>query len=531
MTSDGRAQPVVAETATGRVRGIRRDDVVAYLGIPYGAPTGGKRRFLRPATPEAWRETLNVKSYGAPSPQMLALQAEATDDALRDIAALGLLPDEPVPSEDCLVLNVWTSASRNTGGRPVIVWFHGGGYVAGSAAAPLYNFASLVRRGDLVAVGVNHRLGAFGYLNLAELGDASTIDSANAGNLDLIAALEWVRDNIAAFGGDPTNVAILGNSGGAHKVSMLVGMPAARGLFHRAMLMSAADPGKGRPSAETSRVAEALLSQLGIARSDLDRLRNVPMKDLDSAQVALFRKEGANPFRQILLFWAVLDGQSVPVQPIDALAAGDTSNVPILIGITQDEVVNPPPLSPDVAPDSEAFLESWLDSQIGAEGEALAQGYRELQPNLGPADLVSAVVGDHFFRIPSIRFAEAAVAGGNPVYMYTFTQPDPQRGGKAPHAWDMPFFFDNLDLAPAAEVPGGRELAGRAADALIAFARTGDPAHAGLPEWASYSLERRATMLLGEECRLVDDPNGNERRLWDDVETIGLIPRRAEAFS
>jgi para-nitrobenzyl esterase len=522
---------VVAETATGRVRGVRRDDVVSFLGIPYGAPTTGKRRFRRSACPEPWRKTRDAYAYGAPSPQMMALHSEASEEALVDVAALGLLPDEPAPSEDCMVLNVWTRAPTDGERRPVIVWFHGGGYVTGSAAAPLYNFASLVRRGDIVAVGVNHRLGAFGYLNLVELGGDSEVDSANAGNLDLIASLEWVRDNIAAFGGDPNNVTIVGNSGGAHKVSMLLGMPAANGLFHRAMLMSAADPGKGRSSGETTRVAEALLSELGITRDDLDRLRDVPMKELDTAQLKLFRRESANPLRQVLLFWAVLDGRSVAVQPIDVLAAGNAANVPILIGTTQDEVANPVPLDLNIEPNSDAFLRSWLDNQIGDEGEALAREYRELRPEAGPADLVSAILADHFFRIPSIEFAEAAIAGGSPVYMYLFTQPDPRVGGKSPHAWDMPFFFDNLDLAPAAEVPGGRELAELAAEALLAFTRTGNPSHPGLPRWLPYSLERRATMVLGEDRRLVDDPDAAERALWGNVEAIGLIPRRVEAVS
>ena len=524
------AEAVVAETATGRVRGTRQGDVVTFLGVPYGAPTSGKQRFRRSTGAQPWRETLDANAYGAPAPQMMALQAEASENARLDAAALGLVPDEPAASEDCLVLNVWTPASTNARGRPVIVWCHGGGYVSGSAASPLYNFASIVRRGDLVAVGVNHRLGAFGYLNLTQLGGSGEADSANVGSLDLVAALEWVRDNIAAFGGDPTNVTIFGNSGGAHKVSMLLGTPAADGLFHRAMLMSAADPGKGRSLTETTRVAERLLSELGLVPGDLPGLRGIPMEELDAAQLALFRRESSNPLRQILLFWAVFDGQSVPVQPIDALAAGNAAKVPILIGTTRDEVASPLPLSSDGPPNSDAFVRSWLDNQIGAEGEAVADAYRELRPYASPADLVGAIVGDHFFRIPSIQFAEAAVAGGNPVYTYLFTHPDPRVGGKSPHAWDMPFFFDNLDLAPAAKSPEGRELTGLAAEALIAFARTGDPSHPGLPRWLPYSLERRETMVLGENCELVDDPDAAERQLWDDVDSVGLIPRKPETL-
>jgi para-nitrobenzyl esterase len=333
-----------------------------------------------------------------------------------------------------------------------------------------------------------------------------------------------VRENIAAFGGDPDNVTIFGNSGGAHKVSMLLGMPAADGLFHRAILSSAADPGKGRSSIDTTRVAEAMLDELRIAPDSLDRLHDVPMQELDAAQLALFRQASTNPFRQILLFWAVYDGRNVPAQPIDVIAAGNAANVPILIGTTRDEVANPLPLAADIEPNSDAFLRTWLDNQVGDEGEVLAQAYRELRPDASPADLVGAIVGDHFFRIPSIRFAEAAVAGGNPVYMYLFAQPDPSAGGKSPHAWDLPFFFDNSDVAAAAAVPGRRELAERAADALVAFARTGDPSHAGLPQWRQYTLGRRATMILGNDCHVVDDPGGAERQLWDGVDAIGLIP-------
>jgi para-nitrobenzyl esterase len=452
---------------------------------------------------------------------MLELQAEATAAVLADFAAIGLIPKEPSPSEDCLFLNVWRPAGEGAR-RPVVVWFHGGGYVTGSAAAPLYNFANLVRRGDIVAVGVNHRLGAFGYLNLAELLETEA-ESANVGTLDLVAALEWVRDNIAAFGGDPGNVTVFGSSGGAHKVSMLFGMPEAAGLYHRAMLMSVADPGKARSLAETTQVAEALLIELGLTHADADALRAVPMKILDGAQAALFRRESTNPWRQVLLFLAVFDGLSVPSQPIDALAAGISSDVPILIGTTRDEVANPMPLRGDIQPNSEQFLRSWLDDQIGDAGYAIAQAYRAIRAGTDPTGLVRAIVTDHFFRIPSIRFADAALAGGNQVHMYLFTQPDPRLGDLSPHAWELPFFFDNVDLAPAADIPGGSELAARTADALIAFARHGDPGHGGLPEWPAYSVERRSTMVFENNCHVIDDPQGAERQAWDDVEAVGLI--------
>ncbi len=456
------------------------------------------------------RSLVRISVPYTPAPQMTALRDQATAEELASAAELGLLAEEPDPNEACLVLNVW---------------FHGGAYIGGSAAAPLYDFCSLARRGDIVAVGVNHRLGAFGYLNLAQLGDDSYADSGNVGNLDLICALRWVGDNIAGFGGDPDNVTIVGQSGGAHKVSMLLAMPAADGLFHRAMLISPPDAGKAHTTAETTLVAEELLAQLGLRTVDVDGLRKLSLDRLDAAQAALLQRAGPNVFRQMLLFWPVLDRRSVPRQPIEALRAG-AARVPLLIGTTSDEIANLAPLNPAASDGRNDMVRAWLDDQIGPAGDAVFAAYRALRSGDAPGDVLEAVLSDHLFRLPTIRFAEAAATGNAaPVFMYCFTRPDPRlpRRAKAPHSWDLPFFFDNLDRAPAADVPGGRDLAVRASETLIAFARSGDPGHTGLPPWPPYSFERRETMLLGDACAIANDPYGAERRVWDDVESVGLI--------
>jgi para-nitrobenzyl esterase len=413
--------------------------------------------------------------------------------------------------EDCLVLNVWTPGTTPPG-RPVLVWIHGGGYTTGSGSWPAYDGAALARRHDAVVVTVNHRLGLLGHLYLAELGGEEYASSGANGILDLVAALEWVRDNIAGFGGDPGDVLAFGESGGGWKTSTLLAMPSATGLFQRASLMSGAGVRAQERSAATA-IAERTLAFLDLDRRDLAKLADVPAARLVEAQGAA-GVPGLQP---------VLDGTHVVGHPLDLLRSGATPDVPLLIGTTRDEFRTFAlglPAPPEDAGDS------WLADQLGgglgpdAAGR-LVTGYRAAHPGAGVADLRVAIDTDRHMRIPSIRMAEAAASSGrSPVFMYRFDWETPALGGVlgAGHGVDYPFFFANLDAATvSSEGPGRDRLADQMSAALASFAAGGDPNHDGLPAWPAYDAERRATMLFDVESAVVDDPAGDERRLWDGI--------------
>ncbi len=520
----------LVETSHGTLRGRQSDGVHAYLGLPYGGPTGGSNRFLPPTAAEHWTGARDALEYGAASPQ-----APAPDQAMYG------LPGERF-DEDCLRLNVWTPAGPgDPTRRPVMVWFHGGGFTQGSGSWPVYEGAALARRGDVIVVTVNHRLGILGYLHLGELAGEPYASSGNAGMLDLCAALEWVRDNIAAFGGDPEAVTIFGESGGGFKVSLLLTMPRARGLFHRAVIQSG--PGlRATEAADATEDARAALAELAIEPGDTGALAALPVEQLIDAQIALARGHAAKP-RNRLGFAPVLDGAAIPEHPADAIAAGRVADVPIMIGTNRDEgtlffIMFDPAFR---AGDMEAMgkvvtkltnrdldateLRSRLEAALGEHGDRAIDAYRNANPNATPMDLLVAITSDQRMRIPSIQLAERKLAGGGaPVYMYLFTWSDGGFMG-AGHALELPFMFDNVGTFMVPEsTPDRAQLASRMSDAWIAFARDGDPNHADIPKWSPYSTHERATMLFDTECRVVTDPQSDERRFWDSMpaERLGI---------
>jgi para-nitrobenzyl esterase len=433
-------------------------------------------------------------------------------------AIIGEAQPEP-DSEDCLYLNVWTPAVGDGGKRPVLFWCHGGGFTMGSGSAPFYHGTNLARRGDVVVVTVNHRLGPLGYCYLGDLAGEAYATSGNAGMLDLVAALEWVRDNIAPFGGDPGNVTIFGESGGGAKVSVLLAMPAAAGLFHRAIVQSG--PGVRMLSREkATEQAEKLLRELDLPARDTDRLSTLPFEQLFAAN--------ARVNNNLLRGWSpVVDGQALPHHPFDPVAPAVSEQVPLIIGTNKDEATLF--LLADAGLDTldEAGLRARVEPLAGQDTGALLAAYRHTYPTASSGDLFSALLSDRMMRMHSITLAERKDAqGAAPVYMYLFTWETPVLNGrlKSCHALEIPFVFDNLARADrfTGESPERFALAEHMSEAWLAFAREGVPRYHGLPAWPVYDAKTRATMLFDQTCRVENDPGGKLRRAWSDIPIPGL---------
>ena len=496
------------ETRSGRVQGALAGGLHVFRGIPYARPPVGPRRFRAPEPEAPWTGVRDATRPGTSAPQR-PMQ-------------IPIMPfDVGTQDEDCLYLNVWTPGLD--GARPVLVWIHGGAFTIGSGSQSIYEASRLARRGDVVVVTINYRLGALGFLHLADLLGAEYAGSGNLGILDQVAALAWVRDNIASFGGDPRNVTIFGESAGGMSVGTLLGTPAARGLFARAIPQSgAAHNAHSREVAAD--LAERLLAALGVARADAGRLRELPPERLLAGQdqVALgWLGRGAG-----LAFQPVVDGAVLPQPPIDAVRGGLSRGVRVLVGATRDEWNLFGLMDPALAALDESGLARRLQRTLGERAGQLAEAYRSARRGRLPTDprsLFLAIETDRVFRIPAVRLAEAQSEHGSDVYKYLFTWESPFLGDMlgACHGIDVPFVFGHVDLPGSDKFvgsgPGVRALADITMDAWLGFAREGDPGHAGLGSWPAYETRRRSTMLLGPACAVEDDPFGVERRAWDGI--------------
>jgi para-nitrobenzyl esterase len=509
----------VVETASGRVKGIISDGVHVFKGIPYGASTAGANRFMPPRKPEPWTAVRETVAYAGRSPQAPAAQQRP------ELATVwGPIDTLPV-GEDCLTLHVWTPGLDNAR-RPVMVWLHGGAFSYGSANSPRYDSTRLARRNDVVVVAVNHRLNIFGHLDLSQVGGERFAQSGNAGVLDLLAALEWVREHAGRFGGDPGNVTIFGQSGGGGKVSALLAMLRAKGLFHKAIIQSGASV-RFAERERTTRLADAVLKHLGLRPDQLDALQALPLARLQEAvvpaQATLPRPR--QPLLDRYNFGPVIDGLLLPHQPFDPGAPEVSDDVPLMIGDTKDESAIF--LAPDDAVWNRTLGENEFAKRVGAvaggtAGDLLAY-YKRRDPAAGAADrLITALTASNF-AIRSLLLAERKAARGRAsVWKYSFDWETPAFGGrlKACHSVEVPFVFDTLGvIGEAHRKPGAQALADRVSKAWATFARNGDPANEAIPPWPGYTAERRATMRLDDECRVVTDPDGEARPLWNKVAT------------
>jgi para-nitrobenzyl esterase len=427
---------------------------------------------------------------------------------------MGTWSYERAISEDCLTLNVWTPALDETAGLPVLVWLHGGGWSIGSASWPLYDFSNLSRHGRVVLVGVNHRLGILGFLDLSASGERFA-DSGNAGMLDVVAALRWVRENIAAFGGDPGNVTVFGESGGGAKTSTLLGMPAAQGLFHQAVVMSGVMLRAQAPEDAARRTA-AVMDHLGASADPGKLLELGASRVIDAGAAVIGAQSVLSPvggFRPVL-------GPSLPDHPVELVRRGNARDVSTVIGCTADEMFAFLAFDPGLWTLTLDGVHERLRPMLGADTERIVSSYQAIRPGETPASLLTAITTDAKFRVPSIRLAEAhAESGGAGTHMYLFGwgHPGPNGTSWSPHGLDMPYFFDNVDKAAIAQGPQAQPLTEAMSGALIALARTASPAHQAIPDWPAYTLDRRPTMRFDLPPAVVDDPNGAERACWNGI--------------
>ncbi len=487
-----------AVTTAGEVRGKHHDGVNVFRGIPFAAPPIGGLRFRPPVPPTPWAGVLDTVHAGPVAPQLPS--------------PLETMLGAPPPKWDeaqCLTLNV-TTPGLDDARRPVMFWIHGGAFVNGAGSSPIYDGTKFARHGDVVVVTVNYRLGAFGFLHLDEVFGAEFAGSGNAGILDQIAALEWVRDNIEAFGGDPDQVTIFGESAGGMSVGTLLGMPRAEGLYHRAIVESGGSS-FALPAGRATATAREVLELAGV--TTVEELESVPAEQILAAQGELL-KRGA---RTDLAFQPVVDGTLVPELPLQTIASGTTGNVATMVGTTADEMTLFLALELGVGSIDDDVLNRQMQKLFGDRAASVIETYRSNRSDGSPADLLIAISTDRVFRIPAIRLAEAQARQDRPSFMYLFTWATPVMDGKLKscHALELPFVWDCVDAPGLGMLTGDGPERQAIADAMhaawISFARTGDPG------WAAYDLDRRATKRFDETTEILDDPRGDERALWDSV--------------
>ncbi|MGC9950462.1 MAG: carboxylesterase family protein [Bryobacteraceae bacterium] len=505
----------VVKTTNGDVQGLVQDGVQVLKGIRYGAPPVGPLRFMPPAKPKPWKGVADATEFGAPAIQMAPpISASPATDFGRQLASIYPTPAEiKIQNEDCLFLNVWTPGLGGATRRPVMVWLHGGGYAYGSGAWPIYDGANLAKKGGVVVVTVNHRLNVFGYLYLGQLGNDGYAKSGNAGMLDLVAALEWVRDNIEAFGGDPGNVTIMGESGGGAKVSTLLAMPAAKGLFHKAVIQSGPVL-RGVPKEGATRTAKGVLDELHLGAADPKALQSLPAEDILAAAFSAAAKSGGGPMGGMMRLAPVVDGVVLPSDPFTPAAPEISANIPILIGSNKDEMTLFTAAEPWFGTLTDTQLTERAKPIAGAKAEPLIAAFRKLHPDYSPTYLLNQVLTANAMFGGSITLAERKAAQkAAPVYMYYLIWDTPVANGlfKSPHTLDIPFMFDNVDKARVLVGPGAEPeaLARQMSGAWLAFARTGDP------NWPAYTADRRATMLFDVHSRVADDPNAEIRKILE----------------
>lgn len=533
---------VEVETSYGKVRGAQGDGLVRFRGIPYAGSVSGANRFKAAPPLKPWTGVRDALEFGPPSMQPGRGRA-----------------NEPPFAEDCLFLNVWTPAADGRE-RPVMFYSHGGGFTTGSGAAAYQDGSELARTWDVVVVATNHRLGLLGYLYLGDLGGEEYATSGNQGLEDIRDGLNWVHGNIERFGGDPSNVMIFGESGGGAKTSCLYAMPSASPYFNKASIESG--PGIRLRSVDSAKETTArVLSQLGLDKSQWRKLLDVPADKLVEIQGSLGRPpaptQGAQDRGPAMLrgtarngftrngagsgFGPVLDGQIMPNDPFYPGAPAISKNKPLIVGYNRDEMnfFFAQQHATDVYSLTEDTLKARLDREYGADAGRILEAYKKSRPEDSPADLYVAIATARFDVIGSVTIAERKYAQhGAPVYMYNFVHeskrliPGTNHIYGAAHAAEIVYKFDNVPAPDIGTPTSGRTTGtvfGSADQSSIDtalnmsgfwsnFARTGHPSAKGQPAWPPYTTEKRATMFIDAQCKVVDDPYPLERKLWDQLD-------------
>ncbi|MEZ0242989.1 MAG: carboxylesterase/lipase family protein [Sphingomonas sp.] len=481
------ALPAAAQTAAptvtltqGKVAGKYNGPVSAFLGIPYGADTGGANRFRAPRPAPGWTGVRQATEFGNLCPQ----------PKINKPGALITFAELPV-SEDCLSLNVWTTTTK-AAKRPVMVWLHGGGFGFGSSADKYYEGSSLAANQNVILVSINHRLNGFGYLNLGP--EAGGAFDANVGQLDIVEALRWVRKNIAKFGGDPANVTVFGQSGGGGKISSMLAMPVAKGLFQKAIIMSGSDP-RNDTIEQSIAVRDKVLAAAGLTPGEVLKLRDIPMQQL----IDIFTKVGA------LAYHPWVDGTVETSHPFDPAANPAGAKVPVLVGYTHDEansVLVTNPIWPSI---TDANLPTVVALATGpdhaAEGIAL---YRKRMPNEEPRYIFSAMMTDQSFTTTAMTLAERKLAQSAPVYMYRYDWHTPVRDGilRAPHGFELPFLFGTQEVSRdmIGSGPAQDRMQLMMQSTFAAFARTGNPNFKGSPYpfWPRYDMKSQQVFIFND---------------------------------
>ncbi|MEY2422498.1 MAG: para-nitrobenzyl esterase [Acidimicrobiaceae bacterium] len=497
----------IASTAAGKVQGLERNGVQQFRGIRFATA----KRFQPPQPVEPWHDVYDATTFGSILPQ--------NPSGLESM--LGKSDATPM-DEDALYLNVFTP-SVDDRARPVLVWIHGGAFTAGAGSIPWYSGTNLASRGDVVIVTINYRLGAFGFLHLDTLLGAEFDGSGNCGIRDQVAAINWVRENIASFGGDPTNITLFGESAGGMSIATLLGVPGVAGMIRNAIPQSgAADAVKDVDAA--SHVSAAMLSELGLRPASAEALLELPVTQLLAAQEAV-TQQLASTGELRLPFSPVVDGVALPTHPLEAVRAGTAANVRVLAGTTSDEFRLFSLMERAQGPMPEEKLNGRVASVVGPERAAdVIAAYREARPGVSADDLWSDFATDWIFRIPAVRLLEAQSANQPDTYSYLFSYKSTAFDGAlgACHAIDVPFAFDNLDRRGVNVLLGDitedtHALARATSQAWLALARNGSPQHDEIPEWPRYSATQRSVMELGTTRRVLDDPGSAERQLWASV--------------
>jgi para-nitrobenzyl esterase len=499
-------KPVV-ETTAGKVEGRRQKNLWVFKGVPYAAPPVGALRWMPPCPLTPWRGVRPAFEFSPVAPQILPPPS-----------VLDVLNVAEPQDEDCLYLNVWTPG-LDEDRRPVLVWIHGGAFNLGSGSQPFYDGRPLAARGNVVVVTINYRLGMLGFLNLNEVTGGRIPATGHEGFLDQIAALTWVRDNIASFGGNAADVTVFGESAGGMSIGCLLAMPAARGLFHKAILESGvtvpandADLGTGKQ----------LLEILGIKPTDVDALRGVTPSRLLEADIDLrFKMAGPGEPMRITVTAPWVDGKILPLSSVEAVRGGSAAPIPLLIGTNLDEWKLFGMMDPDAPNIDESMMKDRLGFFVPAgQVENTIEVYRRARASrrdpTSPFEIASAILSDSMFRTAALQMTEGHQKRGLPAYSYLFTWRSPALGGLmgACHALELGFVFGTYDAQFCGQGKEADEFSARIQDAWLAFARTGNPSCQSLGEWPDYG-EKRRTMLLGSECRVVDAPYDEERQAWE----------------